>query len=91
MLTSLVDVECPLRELRELREEEEEEKALNDQSDSAPVSYIGVPEGEDPEYYFETLPMEDFNFLEIYIDIDIPRRSSPPSEDEHSQDPNTVA
>ena len=87
MLTSLVDVECPLRDLRA-----EEEKALNDQSDSAPLSYIGVPEGEDPEYYFETLPMEDFNFLEIYIDIDIPRRSRPPSpEDEHPQDTNTVA
>jgi hypothetical protein len=75
MLAAEMDVENQLRELRE-----EEEKASYERSDSTPVSYIGVPEGEDPEYYFETLPMEDFNFLEIYIDLDIPRRSSPTDE-----------
>ena len=72
-----MDVECQ-------RQKEEEENTSNDHSDSAPLSYIGVPEGEDPEYYFETLPQEDFNFLETYINIDIPRRSPP--EDEHPPD-----
>ena len=74
MLTSVMDVEGQLHE-------EEEGKASNDKWDSAPGSYIGVPEGEDPEYYFERLPLEYFNFLETYINIDIPRRSPP--KDEH--------
>ena len=65
VLTSGMDVECQLRELRE-----EEEKATYQSSHGTPISYIGVPEGEDPEYYFETLPLEDFNFLETYINID---------------------
>ena len=60
-----MDVECQVRELRE-----EQEKTSYDRPHSTPVSYIGVPEGEDPEYYFETLPLEDFNFLETYINID---------------------
>ena len=65
VLTSAMDVERQLRELRE-----EEEKATYQSSHDTPVSYIGVPEGEDPEYYFETLPLEDFNFLETCINID---------------------
>ena len=60
-----MDVERQLRELRE-----EEEKATYQSSHDTPVSCIGVPEGEDPEYYFETLPLENFNFLETYINID---------------------
>ena len=72
VLTSEMDVERQLRELRE-----EEEKATYQSSHDTPVSYIGVPEGEDPEYYFETLPLEDFNFLETYINIDADWPSPP--------------
>jgi hypothetical protein len=65
MLASEMDVERQLRELRE-----EEEKTSYDSSQTTMVSHVDVPEGEDPEYYFEGQPLEDFNFLETYINTD---------------------
>lgn len=61
-----MDVQGQVRERRE-----EQEKTSYDRPHPSPASPIHVPDGEDPDYYFEGQPLEDFNFLETHINTDV--------------------